>query len=358
MTSTPRIYLNACSLGLPDASCGEAIARQALRPPDRPEDESTLREAARRNCARLLRTDPEGVGLGTGTFQLWSTVMGRLPLRGGRILVAAHEWGDHVRWLHRVAAQTDTTVEAVPATPDGVLDPAAWTARMDDDVIALCLPLVTSLSGLRYPAEEIARLPRPDGALVVLDVAQALGRAVVTPEALGCDVLVGTARKWLRGPRQTALFWLSERARSVLQCTPGDIEPFDLNAALLAGLSQAVETALKRGLSDIADELEALEARLRSGLDGAEVVRLGPASTVGTIPLAVPLDRRPVIDARLRTRGIVAKWCDPRRDEPLSGAPAPSAHLRLSPHVYNTDADIEAALGALGSDVAPARKGA
>ena len=78
------------------------------------------------------------------------------------------------------------------------MDPKAWEARIDEDVIALCLPLVTSIGGLHYPAEEIAAVPRPDDALVILDAAQALGRTegltkwLIDPEShrvIGCGIV-------------------------------------------------------------------------------------------------------------------------------------------------------------------------
>lgn len=346
ITHTP-IYMNACSHGLPDASCAEAVGREALRPAGRPDEEAAVRDRARRTCAALLGTDPARVGLGVGTFQLWGAAMERVSVRPGRILVAGHEWGDHVRWLQRRMVRNATTIEVVPAEGGEAFDPAAWAARMGEDVLALCLPLVTSVEGLRYPAKEIAALARPEGALVVIDAAQALGRVPIDPEDLGCDILVSTARKWLRGPRQTAVFWLSERAERTLECEVRSIEPVDINGALLAGLSQAVDLTQTRGIPAISEDVATLEQQLRVGLEEAPAVAVRRAETAGTISCAVHPDKKPALDAKLRENGIVAKWCNAARDEPLSGAEPGAASLRISPHVYNTDEDIAAVLGAV-----------
>lgn len=248
--SAPSIYLNACSHGLPDPTVAQAVAQAAVGSPGDPDTDIAIRARARQACAAFLGVETASVALGGGTFQLWAAIMERLPDRPGRILVAAHEWGDHVRWLRRMEARGQVTLDVV-ARNDGAPPSASdWAAKMGDDVLALCLPIVTSVAGLRYLVREIAALERPPDALVVVDAAQALGRVSVAPHELDCDVLVGTARKWLRGPRQTAMAWTSQRAERALGGPARTVEPGDLNAALLAGLTQAVELARGRGGCD------------------------------------------------------------------------------------------------------------
>lgn len=340
MASKLSLYLNACSHGLPDRACAEAVAQQALRPPEQMHNESELREQVRRTCAALLETKSATIGLGTGTFSLWAAIMDRLPIRRGRILVAAHEWGDNVRWLHRFSMRTGLLLDVVSGERGAPPNPAAWAAKMDDDVLALCLPLVTSVDGLRYPAREISALDRPNDALVVLDAAQALGRVQVAPSTLGCDVLVGTARKWLRGPRQTAMAWLSDRAERVLDCDARAIEPFDLNAALLTGMEAAVSIASDRSIAAISQKIALIDRFLRAELADVTEIEVRPERTVGTISCLVRADARPVIEECFVAKGVVAKWCDASRDEPLSGQQSDASVLRFSPHIYNNEDDI------------------
>lgn len=345
MTATATIYLNACSHGLPDRACAEAIARQARNPSGRRDEEVALRENARRACAAFLSSAAPSLAMGNGTFQLWSSAMDRLPPRSGRILVAEHEWGDNVRWLRRLSAKSGMTIDVIRGKRGAPPDVSAWAARMDEDVRALCLPLVTSIDGLCYPAREIASITRPKDALVVLDVAQALGRVSIVPDDMNCDVVVGTARKWLRGPRQTAMMWLSTRAERVLGCDARTLEPFDLNLALLAGLSRALE--LSSDVITIADRVSQLDNQLRDGLNGAKMIKLSSVGYVGTVICLVRAAAKPVLEKKLRAEGIIVKWCDAEWDEPLANHGKSSERLRMSPHIYNSPADIESAVNAI-----------
>ena len=278
--------------------------------------------------------------MGSGTFHCWNTAFERLPDIGGRVLVAAHEWGDNVAWLRRMAKRMRIDIDVVPGTDGQSLDPKAWAKRMDDDVIALCLPLVTSIKGLRYPAEEISAIERPNEALVFLDAAQALGRIRVCPESLGCDVLVGTGRKWLRGPRQTAMYWLSDRAQKVLAVDAREIEPFDLNAALLAGLQTALEHNLNCAISTTEREISCLDGALRTILKACNAIEVLPPQTIGTVCCGVPRNLRPKLERAFAENCIVAKWCNPTLNEPLSCESSSVEYLRLSPHIYNDASEI------------------
>ncbi|MEM6763216.1 MAG: hypothetical protein AAF615_10090, partial [Pseudomonadota bacterium] len=116
MTYNDAVYLNACSHSLPDPAVVEAM-RAALDV--RPDLRSTMADAkqdARHALATLMGTDARRVGIAYGTTMAWRAMMERLPARSGRILVAAHEWGDHVRHLERMAARSGLELDVIPAS--------------------------------------------------------------------------------------------------------------------------------------------------------------------------------------------------------------------------------------------------
>lgn len=348
------IYLNAAGHGLPsdatrarmldhartEAQAGTLAATDAALP-----DLAELHQSA----AGLLMARPGQVAIGNTTSQFWLAAVARLPLAGRRLLVAPHEWGNHIRYLRHVAPGLNLRLEVMP--PADALDPAAWAARIDGDVAALLLPHVTSAQGLVYPLAQIAALPRPDTSLVVVDAAQSVGRLDLPP---GWDVVAATARKWLRGPRATAMLALSARAETVLGIQVRGLEPMDANIGLRLGMNVALAEARAAGVPAIAARLTAMAQQIRQllarGDRTGQWLQAGTpaaATAPGHITLAVPLEDKAAVSDRLLQAGITAKWADPAHEEPLSQPSATTALLRITPHLYSTAAEAEALAAAL-----------
>ncbi|MEX0283950.1 MAG: aminotransferase class V-fold PLP-dependent enzyme [Paracoccaceae bacterium] len=346
------IYLNACGHGLPGARTLTRVAdymmREAEVGAERAEAEHRLElDQVRVDAARLFGTPVAKTGFGHTTSQLWLRLVTQLPWSGGRILISDFEWGDNVRFLQLMAAQTGARVEVVPTFVDGVFDPDIWQSRIDEDVIAICLPTVTSIAGLRFPVEAVLDLGLPDRCLTIVDTAQGVGRLDLSGILPRCDVAVATMRKWMRGPRQSAVFSLSDRAQDVLGLTVAQVEGSDSNFGLRAGLGVALAEYLD-GAAERQAKLQTLQDHLRAGLEtlGLEPFQQGD-HVVGTTCLALPMERKEVLAGRLTDAGIVVKWPSPHQDEPLAPFDHTQAHLRIAPHEYNSVDDIDRMLAVL-----------
>ncbi len=346
MDSTAPIYLNACSHGLPSKRTLGRMADYlhqeldvgAMRASRSHEAEV---QAVRRLAAGVLNAEVARTGFGSSTTQLWTRVFGRLPARKGRILVSACEWGAYVGILQRLCDQSDLVMEVVPLDDGEAFDPAAWAGRMDEDVVAICLPLVTSVFGSVFPVEEILGVDRPERALTVVDAAQGVGRMALSGHLSACDVVVATTRKWLRGPRQTAVFSLSEGAEALLGLSVSEVEVMDCNVALRLGLGAALEAYQQAGPARVMADIQTLEAQITDGLREAGYdVLASEAKAVGTICALIPTQDAARIDGRLSAAGVVVKWPDQSRDEPLASGAESRAVLRISPHVYNTQEEV------------------
>lgn len=349
------IYLNAGGHGLPVAATRARLLAHAVTEAEQGTLAAIDAAAAelaelRGKAARVLGTAPAQVALGNTTSQFWLAAMARLPLRGRRLLIAPHEWGNHLRYLRQIAPDLDLHLDILPVAE--AMDPAAWAARLDEDVAALVLPHVTSAQGLIYPVGAIAALPRPAHTLVVVDAAQSLGRVELPA---GWDVVTGTARKWLRGPRATAMLALSPRASTVLGTPAAGLEPMDANVALRLGMGRALDQVLTRGIAETGTQLAAIATAFRQILaaqdrlaDWSATGTLAGAQAPGHVTLAVPCAERARLTQGLERAGIIAKWADPAVEEPQAPFNAGSALLRITPHLDNTAAEAEALAAALG----------
>ena len=337
------IYLNASGRGLADPAVTRRMAGHLARElaigemPAAAEVAQEL-DAAHALAARMIGAQAAQTGLSADTSGPWLALAARIPVAGKRVLVAPHEWGDNLRNLHRLAAHAGGRVENLPPLDLDAPDLSDWQTRIDSDVAAIFAPMVTSVAGLRYPVEAIGALPRPDDALFIVDAAQALGQVAVDVGAIGCDALVGTTRKWARGPRGTGLYWIGERAQRMTGLTTAQA---DCNIALCLGQGIALRLA-----SNPSGHAAPLSARLRqrASEDGFTVLR----GDTGAVALRIPHSTAPALRAALEQARISVKWPAPESDEPASGITLEAgALLRISPHIYNSDDEIDCLLDTL-----------
>lgn len=347
MTHSP-IYLNGCGRGLPD---GDVFARmqahhrlegQIGEPAAKAQAADAL-QSVRDSVATLIGASPDHTGFSTSTSAAWLSITAQMPLEGKRILVAPHEWWSNLKVLDRVTRTGGPQVEVLPPLDFANPDLRAWQNRIDDDVAAIFAPMVTSVTTLRYPVEAIGHLQRPAHTAFIIDAAQALGRTPVDVAKINCDALVGTTRKGTRGPSQTALFWMSPAFMARANMTIQAVEPFDFNTATRLGLGVAVDQVLARGVDTIEADVTALTDHIRASAARVGLACIDSAeTTIGAATLAIPRTKADAISAALAADQITAKWAQPGAEEPHSAVDTTqNLPLRVSPHLYNTTAEID-----------------
>ena len=338
-------YFNAASHGLPNSSVYEAMA-DFLNGQAKPvlgralkEDERLL--DAKAAVASVLSARVDQLGFTSTTTAAWHAVVGSLDLAGKRVLVTEHEWGDFYRLL---AKRKDIEIQVLPALDFANPDLSSWAQAIDDDVAAIFVPLVTSIAGYRYPVEEIGALPRPKGTKLIVDAAQALGQTAVNVSHLNCDAVISTCRKWMRGPRQTALFWINDTwGEDESPVTASSLAPADQNPALIVGLGAAAQDILQRSEQQIDQRLRLQADDLRNWADENGIAVYGGKDAKSAI---VSLDmgekRLKAATEAFDQNGIVAKIVNLQTAEPLQRkADHPPKVLRLSAHIYTSKADLE-----------------
>ena len=287
-----------------------------------------------------------------------SVALGLNPDRGDRVLTTdvEHE-GGRVGWDY-LKRRRGVNIDVVSIAP-GDFGTRAIISRFEqaitDRTKVISVSHVVSSTGLRMPIAEIAALAKNRGILCVVDGAQAVGGIDVDVKKLGCHAYVATGHKWLMGPKGTGFLYISKDASSLIQPVQReDGLRFVVGSTgigslpLVAGLGAAVEAMRKRGMATVEKRIIELRDRAYEGLTKISKIRVvsPPPGPLATALLAFRLpdsvDSRAFRDVLLKKYGIVVK-VEPKNM--FNGT-------RISPHIFNTETEIDAAIKAIRTELA------
>jgi kynureninase len=248
-------------------------------------------------------------------------------------------------------------VTVVPSDDGVSVETQRLCEAVDDRTAVVCVSHVLFKSAYVHEVQEIARRARSVGAVTVVDGYQAVGTIPVDVRALGVDVYIGGCLKWLCGGPGAAFLWVArelfERLQPRLTGWLAHQQPFAFESQLTRrndiwrflhgtpvipalyaarpGLeiinSIGVKCIREKSLRQTTRLLELAEAR-----GFACTTPRDPARRGGTV--AIEVDQGYEISESLKALDIL---CDYR----------PGAGIRLSPHFYTRDLELDRAIEAI-----------
>ena len=164
--------------------------------------------------AALLNCAADEIALAESAQAGWARAFYSLAFRpNDRILTWESEYAGNAVAMLQVAERTGAQLEVLPMRADGVADvealERALSATPPGASTLVALTHVQTESSVVQPAERVGAACRAAGGdtLYMLDACQTAGILPLDVEALGCDFLAATGRKWLRGPRGTGFLY-------------------------------------------------------------------------------------------------------------------------------------------------------
>lgn len=211
--SAARAYLDY-NASAPLLECARAAMLDALAMPANPSSVHSegraakrILETARRQVAALVGGEPAHVVFTSGATEAAATLlsprwtMGRAPLTFSALYVSA---ADHPCIL-KGGRFSASAINTIAVRPDGLVDLADLEAKLAAHDRGEGLPLVAvhavnNETGIIQPLEEIGRIAKAAGAVVVIDAVQAAGRISLDISAGYADYLILSSHK-IGGPK-------------------------------------------------------------------------------------------------------------------------------------------------------------
>ncbi len=206
--------------------------------------------------------------------------------KGDRILTAEAEYASNVISYLQLAKKSGVIIDVVPSDNEGQIDLVQLERRIDDSVKLISISHIPTNGGLINPAEEVGKIARAHNIPYLLDACQSVGQIPIDVEAIGCDMLSATGRKYLRGPRGTGFLYIRKEFMNCLEPPFLDLHSADWVAShryelrpdarrfenwesYFAGqiaLGVAVDYVLDIGMKDASERLCALASKARTHL--------------------------------------------------------------------------------------------
>lgn len=365
-------YLNVAAQGpLPKVALRAALdALEWKKNPARLPEEAYfgLPDRIRRAIAQIIGASPEEIAITTGASSGLAAVASGIRWRpGDEVLIAEGEFPAHFSTWMPLAEGGKLTVRIVSPrkarflTADDFLDCLTPRTRL------ISTSLVRFESAARIDTFRLAAACRDKGVLLLLDISQCAAAMPLDIRALGADFAVCSGYKWLLSPYGTGLFWLrrelidseqfdapapfywmalkgAERFHSlgmdgwkpVRQARRWD-SPETASFFNLAPMAASVEFLLSAGIETVWEHNKKLISLLIERMPRDRCRLASPPEWEARGPFVCVAGRSPEKTAALYQKLRESKVIVSLRE----GA------LRIAPHLYNTERDIERLLALL-----------
>jgi selenocysteine lyase/cysteine desulfurase len=357
------VYLNCASLA-PLLKAAVEAGAAALARRARPwritgADWFSDAEERRGLFARLAGVDPEGVALVPATSYGLAAAAANLTARPGqRVLVLADDYPSNWHTWRRFARRTGAEVVAVERR-DGRTWGEAVVEALDERTAVVAVLAVHWTDGGAVDLAAVGARAREAGAALVVDASQALGAMPLDLAAVRPDYLVSVGYKWLLGPVGLGYLYVAERHRDGVPLEENWISRLGSeDFAALTDYQDRYQPGARRfdvGQRTAFETTPMAIAALRQLLDW-EVPRI--AATLGRLTGRIQREVE-AIGLRLtsgdRAPHMLGIDLPDQARRAVAGALAEAgvhvgvrgSSLRVSPHLWTTDSDVERLVGAL-----------
>ncbi len=326
------------------------------------------------SVGRLLGAAPTEIALAPSSTVAFAQALSAFDFApGDTILTTRADYASNQIMYLSLARRRGVEIVRADDLAEGGVDPASverWIAQRRPALVAVTW--VPTNSGLVQDVEAVGAACEAAGVPYLIDACQAVGQMPIDVTRLRCDFLAATARKFLRGPRGMGFLYIAERALArgmypllvdmrgatwteadafALADGARRFETWEMPYALVMGLGAAADYALDVGLETARARAWDLAERAREGLAAIPGARVLDRGAVRCAIATAVFTGHDGAELKLRLRAGGINTSSPGREDAVIDMDAKGAGsaLRLSPHYYNTEAEVDRAVAAIAA---------
>jgi selenocysteine lyase/cysteine desulfurase len=329
------------------------------------------------STAQLLNCKASNIAFTSSATNSFARALSCISFQSGDSILLANE--DYIsNQIAFLSLQKRFGIKIIRANslPEGGVDVADMKRLMDQHHPKLVsLTHVPSNTGLIQPVEIVGELCAERDIYYLVDGCQSAGQIPVDVQRIKCDFFTATLRKFLRGPRGAGFLFVSDKVidRKLeplfidlrgAEWTKADeysprmdarrFEDWELPYPLVMGSKAAIDLALSLGLAEIQKRNLALCNQVRAGLAGLPNTTLLDKGANQSSIITVKINNRKGPDVLNALREQNINTSVGYRNFALIDFDAKQVDwaLRISPHYYNTEAEVAVLLQSLQKIVA------
>jgi selenocysteine lyase/cysteine desulfurase len=351
-------YLN-CAYTSPLLRVAETAGREAMQAKAMPwtitpEDFFSSLETARLLFAKLVGCWSDDVAIIPAVSYGVALAAKNTPLEQGQtILLLDEQFPSNVYSWRRLANEKKATIRTVQRPADNDWTPAVLKA-MDDKTAVVAVPNCHWTDGTLLNLSEIGKRCREIGAALVLDCIQSLGAMSFSIQEVQPDFLIAGAHKWLLGPYSFGFCyiapkwqdgipleenWLNRKGsedfsrlveyeedyqKGARRFDVGEASNFILSPIAAAAIQQLLDWQVEKIAETLRPKTDIIAARaLELGLDVADSGVRAPHMLGLSMPKGLP------------------KQLSPRLAREKVFVSVRGNSIRIAPHLYNTERDVD-----------------
>ncbi|WKN43992.1 aminotransferase class V-fold PLP-dependent enzyme [Tunicatimonas pelagia] len=338
-----QIYLNTASCGLLSMKTQQATQQYA-------QQGSVGRDAwyeelpiIRQAAAKFIGASPSEVAL-INNFTSSIYQVAQLLQDHRRVLVVADDYPSLLLPWHLLGFEVFT----VAALPDGSIPLEAIELSIrQHNIEILAVSHIQYSSGFRLPLDKLSAIRQEHNVKVVVDATQSLGVVPIDLQKTPVDVLIGSGYKWLTAGLGSGILYIhqnlhpqlrpkflgfgttgsdfSPQAIDNIPFTPETLEAGHYNFFSLLALKQALSELQEIGINRIFEKVTQLRHQLIAALPpNVQLISNYEANYISSI---VVVRASEDAEVQLKAQNIITST-------------RPKG-LRISPHFYNSEADIQ-----------------